>query len=253
MTLRTALVTGAGSGLGARIASCLSDDGYAVAVNDVDAERAEQTASQIVAAGGTASAFVGDVADEGAVDDVITSVREQLGPVYVLVNNAGVADQLRDTVDQDVAAWQKVIDINLRGVYICSRRAIKDMTDAGTRGVIVNIASVLGLRGAPRRTAYGPSKAAVINLTQTLAVECAAQGIRVNAIAPGYMRTPALQTLIDQGTIHVGELEARVPMGGLGGPDDVAHAASYLVSEGARYVTGTTLVVDGGLTAWLAV
>lgn len=248
MTGELALVTGAGSGIGASIAGRLAAAGCAVAVNDLLPERAEHVAGEIAAAGGEAFAAPGDVTDERSVDRMVDAVAGGHGPIRVLVNNAGVADTAEPSIEKDLAAWQRVMDVNVRGVFACCRRVGREMLAAGG-GRVVNIASVFGMAGVGGRPAYAPSKAAVINLTQTLAVEWGGAGIRVNAVAPGFVVTPLFEAFAERSGYDLGRLERRVPAGRLARPDDVARAVTYLVSPEADYVNGVTLAVDGGLTA----
>ena len=243
-----ALVTGAGSGIGEAIARRLAGAGYRVVINDLLLDRAEQVAQSIAESGGEAFAAVADVTDEQSVDKLATEVVRRHGPIQVLVNNAGIADTLGGTVDKDVAAWQRVMDVNVRGVFLCARRIGRVMLEAGG-GRIVNIASVYGLAGVGARTAYAPSKAAVINLTQSLAVEWGGSGIRVNAVAPGFVRTPLFEQFAADNDYDIAAIERRVPAGRLARPEDIARAVAYLASPESDYVNGVTLVVDGGTTA----
>lgn len=250
MEQRAALVTGAGSGIGESIARRLAEAGLLVAVNDIDPKRARRVAGELEADGFPATAITGDVSDEQQVDRVFTETAAAFGPPTVLVNNAGVADVIVPTHERDVASWQRVLDIDLRGPYLCSRRAALDMLAAG-HGRIVNISSIVGLRGLPMRSAYGPAKAGLINLTMVLALEWAASGVTVNAVAPGYIRTAMLDNLIERGSIDEDGLNARIPMGRLGASADVAAAVAFLASDDASYITGVTLPVDGGWTSAL--
>jgi NAD(P)-dependent dehydrogenase (short-subunit alcohol dehydrogenase family) len=247
-----ALITGAGSGIGEAIAWRLAAAGHAIAINDVTLDRAQRVADELTAAGHLALGVAADVTEETEVQTMVARVTEALGPIGVLVNNAGVGDTPDPTVDSALEAWQRIMDINFRGVFVCSQQVGRGMVERHG-GAIVNIASVLGLAAMPGRSAYGPSKAAVINLTLVLATEWGSSGVRVNAVAPGFVRTPLFLTAAQKGGYDLAGMEARIPAGRLAEATDVANAVAFLVSDQAAYVNGTTLVVDGGLTASIAV
>jgi 3-oxoacyl-[acyl-carrier protein] reductase len=236
-----ALVTGASRGIGAAIAIALAADGWPVAVNyNSSAEGAAATVAAIEAAGGRALAIQGDVADPAVPAQLIEAVHNQLGPLAVLVNNAGVrADGLALSLsDED---WQRVLDANLGSTYRLTRGALREMIRARF-GRVVNIASVIGPRANAGQANYAASKAAVIAFTKTAAVEVARRGVTVNAVAPGLIATDMTQEIPST-------LSERVPAQRPGRPEEVAAAVAFLASERASYITATTLYVDGGLSA----
>jgi len=236
-----ALVTGGSRGIGAATARTLADAGWPVGVNyHSGADAAEQVVADIEAAGGKAVALQGDVADPAAPDALLTALKERFGPVLVLVNNAGVsADGLTPQIDDE--AWGKVIDTNLSGAFRLIRRAISPMMRARF-GRVINIASVVGIRGNPGQANYAASKAGLIGLTRTVAAEVARRSVTVNAVAPGFVSTDLTADISDD------VLEA-VPARRAGTPEEVAACVRFLASEEAGYVTGSILTVDGGMTA----
>ena len=236
-----ALVTGASRGIGAAIAAGLASDGWPVAINfRADCDGAERTARAIEAAGGAAMPIGADVADAGAAGPLFDAVEERFGPVLVLVNNAGMrADGLSPQLDDD--DWQRVLDTNLSGAFRTTRRALGPMLRARF-GRIVNVASVVGPRANPGQANYAASKAGLIGFTKTVATEVARRGVTVNAVAPGFVET-ALTTNVSRDFLDA------VPARRAGTADEVAACVRFLASEGAAYVTGTTLTVDGGMSA----
>ncbi|MGY1914147.1 SDR family NAD(P)-dependent oxidoreductase [Blastococcus sp. SYSU DS0973] len=245
-----ALVTGGGAGIGLDVALHLAGKGYPVAVNDVDATRTGEVVESIRRRGGTATPHPCDVSSEDEVESMVREIVEMHGSLTTLVAAAGISDTVTPTLEQSVDVWQRTVDVDLRGVFLSCKYAGAAMKEAGG-GNIVAIASIAGMGGFPKRSGYGPAKAAVINFTQLLAVELAPSGIRVNSVAPGYIKTAMVQQLIDAGRIDEEALAARCPAGHLGQPSHITHAIDYLISEGAAYTTGSTLVVDGGWSAWL--
>jgi 3-oxoacyl-[acyl-carrier protein] reductase len=237
-----ALVTGAGRGMGAAIAKSLAGVGWPVAVNyNQSADAAAEVASAIEADGGRAVTVQADVSDFEAVDAMFDEVEEKLGPVLVLVNNAGTRSD-RVTPGLDVDAWDRVIDVNLNGTFYVMRRALGPMVRARF-GRVVNISSISAHRPLPGQSSYAASKAGVEALTQTAATEVAKRGITVNAIAPGLVETD-----------FVGEIEeyARAtPSKRPAAPEEIARCVRFLASEDAAYVNGSVLTVDGALTAGL--
>jgi NAD(P)-dependent dehydrogenase (short-subunit alcohol dehydrogenase family) len=247
--LKIALITGAGEGIGKHIALAISKEHYAVGVNDIDANKAKATAEAIRMQGQQALPLVADVSKEAEVKGMASQVEEMWGHLDVLVNNAGIADQHVAVVEQDTAIWQRLIDVHLKGTYLMCKVFAPLMFKVGG-GRIVNIASIAGLVTFPLRTAYGPAKSGVVRLTQILALEWAAQHIRVNAVAPGYVKTELVAELAGKGLLDEEVLTKRTPLGRIGTPEDVANAVLFLISERASFITGHTLVVDGGWSAY---
>ncbi|ADJ48861.1 short-chain dehydrogenase/reductase SDR [Amycolatopsis mediterranei S699] len=236
---RNAVVTGGGRGLGRAISAVLAAQGASVAVWDLNAEGAEQTVAQIREAGGKAVAIAGDAAEPAAVAAAAERVRAELGPVTILVNNAGVTKYVPFTeLAED--EWDRMIRINLKGPYLVTKQFVPDMLEAGY-GRIVNISSSSAQTGAPTMAHYAASKGGVIGFTKALAMEYAAKGITVNNVPPGFVDTPLLREGFDPD-----EVAKSMPMKRPGKPDDIAYAVAYLVSAEAGYVTGQTLSVNGG-------
>jgi 3-oxoacyl-[acyl-carrier protein] reductase len=237
-----ALVTGASRGIGAAIAGVLAADGWPVAVGYRSGQAAAaNVVAGIEAAGGRAVALGADVSQPGAGDQLLADAEEALGaPVLVLVNNAGVtADGLSPQITDE--NWDLVVNTNLTAAFRLTRRAVRTMIRARF-GRIVNMASIVGIKANPGQSNYAAAKAGLIGMTGTVAAEVARRGVTVNAVAPGFIETDMTKDLGD-------ELLAHIPARRLGTPADVAAAVRFLVSEDASYVTGTTLTVDGGLTA----
>jgi 3-oxoacyl-[acyl-carrier protein] reductase len=238
-----ALVTGASRGIGAAVARTLADSGYAVAVNYArSAELAETVANEISAAGGSAMAIQADVSDADAVAAMFATVTEQLGAVTVLVNNAGITEDgllLRMGTDQ----WDRVLSTNLRSVYLCTKAALKPMLRARS-GRIISVSSISGIAGNPGQSNYAASKAGIIGFTKSIAKEVGSRGITVNAVAPGFIATDMTDALGEAVTTGVTE---QISLGRLGRPEEVAAVVRYLASDDASYITGQTIVVDGGL------
>jgi 3-oxoacyl-[acyl-carrier protein] reductase len=238
----SALVTGASRGIGAAIARALAREGWPVGVNyRSDEEAANAVVDEIVQAGGRAKALHGDVADPDTADALFTALEEEFGPVLVLVNNAGVrADGLAPMIDDD--DWDRVVDTNLSAAFRLTRRALRPMI-RNRYGRVVNIASIVGaVRGNAGQSNYAASKAGLVAMTRTIAAEVARRGVTVNAVAPGLIDTDMTEGIADNLLEHV-------PAQRAGTPDEVAACVRFLASDGAGYVTGVCLTVDGGLTA----
>jgi 3-oxoacyl-[acyl-carrier protein] reductase len=235
-----ALVTGSSRGIGAATALMLAADGWPVRVNyRADEAGAKDVVAQIEAAGGTATLWQGDIA---AADDITRMVEPgDDGPVLVLVNNAGVRmDNLSPQLEDD--QWQTVIDINLTATFRATRAVLPKMMRARF-GRVINVASVAGIRANPGQANYSASKAGVIGFTRTVAAEVARRGVTVNAVAPGLIETAFTEDVME------GEMAKAIPARRVGTPEEVAACIRFLASEQASYVTGTTLTVDGGLSA----
>ncbi len=239
---QVAIVTGGARGIGREIALAFARAGADLALFDVNPEVLEQTAKELRALGRRAEGIVVDVTDGKQVDDGVAKVLDKLGRIDILINNAGITkDGL--LVRMDDAQWDRVLNINLKGTFLCTRAVAKHMLKQ-RRGRIVSIASIVGLIGNPGQANYAASKAGIIGMTKAVAKELASRGITCNAIAPGFIKTEMTDALPEQAKQRL--MEA-IPMGTLGEPADVAQAALFLVSEAARYITGHVLVVAGGL------
>jgi 3-oxoacyl-[acyl-carrier protein] reductase len=240
---QVALVTGAARGLGRIIAQSLAAAGAKVACIDINTDSLAETVAAIRSAGGTAEPIACDVTDGSRVNKVVDEVIGKWGALNILVNNAGITrDNLIVRMKDD--QWDAVININLRGTFLFTRAAARPMMK-NRQGRIINVASVSGLMGNPGQANYSASKAGVIGLTRTVALELASRNITVNAVAPGFIATEMTAAL---GEEVLQEVRKQIPLGRLGEPQDVADAVLFLASEAASFITGHILTVDGGLT-----
>jgi 3-oxoacyl-[acyl-carrier protein] reductase len=245
-----ALVTGASRGIGAATARALAEEGWSVAVNyRRDRDGAQSIASSIEEGGGTALAVGADIADPEAPDEMLVEIAERLGPVLVLVNNAGMtADNLSMRLsDED---WSRVLDVNLTAAFRLTRSTIGPMMRQRF-GRVINVSSVVGLRANPGQANYAASKAGLIAFTRTVAVEVARRGVTVNAVAPGLIETQLTREITSDGSGSNGSggLLDAIPARRTGSPEDVAACIRFLASDEASYVTGAVLPVDGGMSA----
>jgi NAD(P)-dependent dehydrogenase (short-subunit alcohol dehydrogenase family) len=245
---RTAFVTGASQGIGAAVALALARDGFDVAVSSTRPEKLSEVTTAIGAAGVRAVPVALDVRAPESIERAMAEVISACGRLDVLVNNAGVPLK-RPALDVTPAEWQLVLDVNLKGAFFMSQQMGGHLVAAGRPGCIVSIASTHGLVALTGRSAYGIAKAAVIHMTRMLAIEWAEHGIRVNAVAPGRVDTPSRAGSLAEPGYRDAAL-GRIPLHRFGAAEEVAGAVRYLVSPAASYITGQTLVLDGGLTSW---
>jgi 3-oxoacyl-[acyl-carrier protein] reductase len=238
---RVALVTGAGSGIGRAIAEKLGKEGERVVVNDLRGETASEVVAGIKESGGEAAAAPGDVSDPEAVRQIVAAAREAYGSPEILVNNAGFLQQKR-FVDLTVEDFDRMIAVHLRGAFLCTRAVLPEMLSRGS-GIVVNVASQLGQIGGVELCHYSSAKAGIIGLTKSLAREVSAQGVRVNAVAPGPINTELVLGL-SEGWRRA--KAAELPLGRFGEPHEVAETVAFLVSDGAALYVGQTLGPNSG-------
>ena len=239
------LITGGASGLGLAAAQGFARAGATVVLADLNVDRAHTEAARL---GPAHLGLGGDVAQEGDVSALVAAALAHAGGIDVLINSAGIPDSFLPTVDQDVADFRRLVDVHLGGTYMMCKAVAPQMLGRG--GAIINLSSIAGVLGLSRRNAYSAAKAGISMLTRTLGCEWAAQGVRVNAIAPGYMLTPFAQRLIDEGKLDADRVRRRTPAGRLGTAQHIADAMLFLASDRAEFITGVTLPVDGGYMAW---
>lgn len=240
---RVAVVTGGASGIGWATVQQFAAQGYRVAIADLHRDAARHRLEELDGANHLAIGV--DVSSEADVVAMIAQVVNACGRIDVLVNNAGIGEQAKPTVEQSVDAFDRLLDIHVRGTFLACREAAKVMLTRRS-GAIVNLCSIAGLSGIPTRNAYGAAKAGIAAMTRSMACEWARDGIRVNAVAPGYVATELVEKLVGNGQIDVAAIERRTPMGRLARPDEIAEAILFLASDSASYVTGAVLSVDGG-------
>jgi 2-hydroxycyclohexanecarboxyl-CoA dehydrogenase len=247
--MRVAIVTGAAQGIGKGIATALAEAGFKVAVADLNLPTAEQTAKELTAAGGTAIAVEIDVTSTDSVHAAVRTVQTELGPIEVVVNNAGWDDFMPFT-DTTEEFWDKILDINFKGALRVLHAVVPGMAERGF-GRVVNIGSDAGRVGSSLEAVYSGAKGGIIAFGKTLAREMAARGVTVNTVCPGPTDTPALRKFAagaGDAEKVIGGMTRSVPMRRLGTPDDIGPAVAFLASDGAAFITGQTLSVSGGLT-----
>ena len=245
---KVCVITGAGGGMGREAATLFAAEGAKVCAADVNAAAAEETAA--LCADGAAFALGVDVADEAQVAGMMAATAERFGGIDVLYNNAGImpADDA-SILDTAPEAWDRVLSVNAKGVYLCCRHGIPYLLERGG-GSVINVASFVALVGAATsQIAYTASKGAVLSMTRELAVELARRGVRVNALCPGPVETPQLMRLFQDDPAAYERRRIHLPMGRLAKAEEIARGALFLASDDSSYVTGTTFLVDGGLTA----
>ncbi len=243
------MITGAGNGIGRIAALTLAEAGAEIAVTDIDGEAATGVATEIREAGGQAGSYTLDVGESHAIIDTVSRIKAELAGISILVNNVGIAER-EPTLETTLETWERIIAVNVNAAFLCSREVGRLMVAAGS-GSIINIASIMGLTGGGLypNLAYHTSKGALVNMTRALAVEWAQSGVRVNAIAPTYVRTKLTENLRADKEL-VARIEDRTPMGRFAEPEEMGGAILFLASQASSMVTGHTLPVDGG---WLAV
>ncbi|MDQ2741870.1 MAG: glucose 1-dehydrogenase [Chloroflexota bacterium] len=250
LAARVAFITGAGSGIGQASALLFAQEGAGVCAVDLDPASAQTTAGSLTALGGQALSAAADVSASDQVRRAVEACLQHFGRIDILVNCAGIGST-QTVVDTAEDLWERVFAVNVRGTFLCCKTILSHMIEAGG-GTIINIASVAGMVGLKNRAAYCASKGAVISLTQAIAVDHVGQHIRCNCICPGTVDSPWVGRLLAAAPDPAAEraaLVARQPMGRLGSPEEIARAALYLASDDAAFITGSSLVIDGGLTA----
>lgn len=247
LTGKVAMVTGAASGIGRASAKVLARAGAIVAVVDIDVDRGAETVEEIIAADGSAFFVRADIADTASVEDAVSAIVSRHGRLDCAHNNAGMEGANALIAEADERQWDRAIAINLKGVWLCMRAEIRQMLRQGRGGAIVNTASVGGLTAVPGDAAYAAAKHGVIGLTRTGAVEYASAGIRVNALCPGLTRSPMTDRIFSRAPEMLQSLMP--PLGRIAEPEDMATMVAFLCSDASSYVTGQTMVVDGGATA----
>lgn len=249
---KTAVITGGGLGIGRAISRELAREGARVAVTDIKDEEGRKVVEEIEEIGGTAIFRHLDTSDEENVRSVFSEIADEFGSINVLVNNAGISGVNKPTHETTKEEWDNLMDVNVKGVFLCIKHVIPLMKKAGG-GSIINLSSIYGLVGAADLPPYHASKGAVLLMTKNDALFYAKDNIRVNSIHPGFIWTPLVEDLAEESPGGVEafreELDSRHPIGHVGEPEDIAYGAVYLASDESKFVTGSELVIDGGYTA----
>ena len=242
-----ALVSGAGSGIGRATAKRFAADGAQVVAVDIDVDGGQETVSDIEAVGGEATFVEADVTDEGDIEEMVSVAVDSYGSLDCAFNNAGIEGTEAPASEQPMSNWEQVIDTNLKGVFLSMREEIPVLMENGG-GAIVNTASIAGLRGFRNLSPYVASKHGVVGLTRTAALEFGGDGVRVNAVCPGVIETPMVARSREENPEAIEATVAATPADRLGQPEEIAAATTWLCSDEASFVTGESLVVDGGFT-----
>lgn len=243
---KTVLVTGGSTGIGRASSKIIASEGAKVIIIDVQDEQGKQTVSAIQESGGYAEYHHADVADYDQIRKVITAIANEHGKLDGALNNAGIEGPAVKILDYSIEDWERVMRVNLTGVFVCMKCEVEQMTKQDTGGSIVSTASVAGLVGLPGASSYNSAKHGVVGLTKTVALEYAASNLRVNAVCPGFIETPMLERVTDASEKIRNKLIGQVPMRRVATPDEIGNAVSWLLSEKSSYVTGVSLPVDGG-------
>ncbi len=243
---KIALVTGASRGIGEAIATLLAEQGAHVIVSSRKVESCQKVVDEIKAAGGSAEAFPCHIGDLDQISAIFAHIRDTRGRLDILINNAAANPYFGHVVDTDIGSFQKTLDVNIRGYFYMSVEAVKLMREHGG-GSIVNTSSINALSPGPQQGIYSITKAAIVSMTQTFAIECGGENIRVNALLPGLTKTRFAGALFTNEDIHQ-ELMSRIPMGRHAEPKEMAGSVLYLVSDAGSYTTGTCTIVDGGMS-----
>lgn len=243
---KTAIVTGGVSGIGLAVAETLAASGARISLWDLKQEAVDATVAALRSQGAEAVGIALDVTDEAAVEAAVQRTVTELGGVHIAVNNAGIGGPAASSGDYPIDGWKRVVDVNLTSVFLCQRAQIKAMRAAGSGGSIINMASILGQVGYAGSTAYAAAKHGVVGLTQTAAWEHAADGIRINAVGPGFINTPLLEKM--DAKVRA-TLEGRHALKRLGSPQEVAALVAWLASDDASFATGAYYAIDGGYLA----
>jgi NAD(P)-dependent dehydrogenase (short-subunit alcohol dehydrogenase family) len=245
-----ALVTGASYGIGAASAIALAQQGYDVALTATRADNLKKAAADVEACGAKAVTLALDLRSQESIERAVAEAARALGRIDVLVNNAGTTAGSK-ALDVTPEEWRTIMDTNLTGTFFVTQQVGRHLVDARRPGCIISITSTHGMIGAPQRSAYGISKAAVIHMTRMLAIEWAEHGIRVNSVAPGRVDTPSpLRAAHSNDPKHMATIVAKIPLRRVATSEDIAGAVAYLASPAASYITGQTIVLDGGLTSY---
>jgi NAD(P)-dependent dehydrogenase (short-subunit alcohol dehydrogenase family) len=245
---KVALVTGGSSGIGHATALAFAREGAKIVIADISVDRGNELVQKIQASGGGAIFFKADVSQPAQVEAVIGNAVEAYGHLDCAFNNAGIEGEMASTADCTEANWDRTIDVNLKGVWLCMKYELRQMLKQNG-GAIVNCASVAGLVGFQNLPAYVASKHGIVGLTKTAALECARSGIRVNAVCPGVIRTEMVERVTGGHPEAEAQFTALEPVGRMGTPQEVAEAAMWLCSDAASFVTGLVMAVDGGFVA----